>query len=153
MASRFAPASYRQAAIVVSIIAVVGVAQPAQVDREAIQVSTHLVQINVIVRDKNGPVTGLTKDDFVRILKEPKNSLTRQYTALLATETVTLEFTDNAIDKRIPTPVITTSLYERFSSRGQNAFAAKVNAALRNQFGGHALKVVDTAAQRQPHAE
>jgi 6-phosphogluconate dehydrogenase len=47
---------------------------------------------------------------------------------------------EDAIDKRIPTPVITTSLYERFSSRGQNAFAAKVNAALRNQFGGHALK-------------
>jgi ATP-dependent HslUV protease ATP-binding subunit HslU len=40
----------------------------------------------------------LTKDDFVRILKEPKNSLTRQYTALLETEGVTLEFTDEAID-------------------------------------------------------
>jgi 6-phosphogluconate dehydrogenase len=47
---------------------------------------------------------------------------------------------ESAIDLRIPTPVITTSLYERFSSRGQNAFAAKVNAALRNQFGGHAIK-------------
>jgi 6-phosphogluconate dehydrogenase len=47
---------------------------------------------------------------------------------------------EDAIDRRIPTPVITTSLYERFSSRGQNAFAAKVNAALRNQFGGHAVK-------------
>jgi 6-phosphogluconate dehydrogenase len=47
---------------------------------------------------------------------------------------------EDAIDKRIPTPVITTSLYERFSSRGQGAFAAKVNAALRNQFGGHAVK-------------
>jgi 6-phosphogluconate dehydrogenase len=47
---------------------------------------------------------------------------------------------EDGIDKRIPTPVITTSLYERFSSRGQNAFAAKVNAALRNQFGGHAVK-------------
>ncbi len=47
---------------------------------------------------------------------------------------------EDAIDKRIPTPVITTSLYERFSSRGQNAFAAKVNAALRAQFGGHAIK-------------
>jgi 6-phosphogluconate dehydrogenase len=47
---------------------------------------------------------------------------------------------EDAIDKRIPTPVITTSLYERFSSRGQNAFAAKVNAALRNQFGGHPVK-------------
>ena len=47
---------------------------------------------------------------------------------------------EDAIDKRIPMPVITTSLFERFSSRGQNAFAAKVNAALRNQFGGHAVK-------------
>jgi 6-phosphogluconate dehydrogenase len=47
---------------------------------------------------------------------------------------------EDAIEKRIPTPVITTSLYERFSSRGQNSFAAKVNAALRNQFGGHAVK-------------
>ena len=47
---------------------------------------------------------------------------------------------EDSIDKRIPTPVITTSLFERFSSRGQNAFAAKVNAALRNQFGGHAVK-------------
>jgi 6-phosphogluconate dehydrogenase len=47
---------------------------------------------------------------------------------------------EDAIDKRIATPVITTSLFERFSSRGQNAFAAKVNAALRNQFGGHATK-------------
>ena len=40
----------------------------------------------------------LTKEDFVRILKEPKNSLTRQYAALLETEGVTLEFTDDGID-------------------------------------------------------
>jgi 6-phosphogluconate dehydrogenase len=60
---------------------------------------------------------------------------------------------EDSIDKRIPTPVITTSLFERFSSRGQNAYAAKVNAALRNQFGGHAVKAVDPAAQAQPHAE
>jgi 6-phosphogluconate dehydrogenase len=60
---------------------------------------------------------------------------------------------EDAIDRRIPMPVITTSLFERFSSRGQNAFAAKVNAALRNQFGGHAVKAVDPAAQSQAHAE
>ncbi len=40
----------------------------------------------------------LTKADFVRILTEPRNSLTRQYAALLQTEGVTLEFTDDAID-------------------------------------------------------
>jgi 6-phosphogluconate dehydrogenase len=60
---------------------------------------------------------------------------------------------EDAIDLRIPMPVITTSLFERFSSRGQNAFEAKVNAALRNQFGGHAVKAADAAAQAQPHAE
>jgi 6-phosphogluconate dehydrogenase len=60
---------------------------------------------------------------------------------------------EDAIDRRIPMPVISTSLFERFSSRGQNAFAAKVNAALRNQFGGHAVKAADPAAQAQPHAE
>jgi 6-phosphogluconate dehydrogenase len=60
---------------------------------------------------------------------------------------------EDSIDKRIPTPVITTSLFERFSSRGQGAFAAKVNAALRNQFGGHAVKAADTAAQGDPDAE
>jgi 6-phosphogluconate dehydrogenase len=60
---------------------------------------------------------------------------------------------EDAIDLRIPTPVITTSLFERFSSRGQGAFAAKVNAALRNQFGGHAVKVAVAAAQRDPDAD
>ncbi|MFN2615559.1 MAG: phosphogluconate dehydrogenase (NAD(+)-dependent, decarboxylating) [Thermoleophilaceae bacterium] len=60
---------------------------------------------------------------------------------------------EDAIDKRVPAPVITTSLFERFSSRGQNAFAAKVNAALRNQFGGHAVKAADPSAQTQAHAE
>lgn len=39
----------------------------------------------------------LTEDDFVRILTETDNALTRQYTALMATEEVTVEFTDNGI--------------------------------------------------------
>jgi 6-phosphogluconate dehydrogenase len=47
---------------------------------------------------------------------------------------------EDAIEKRVPMPVITESLYARFSSRGQADFAARVNAALRNQFGGHAVK-------------
>jgi ATP-dependent HslUV protease ATP-binding subunit HslU len=40
----------------------------------------------------------LTKNDFVRILTEPKSSLTKQYTALLKTEGVDVEFTPDAID-------------------------------------------------------
>ncbi|MCX8014644.1 MAG: ATP-dependent protease ATPase subunit HslU, partial [candidate division WOR-3 bacterium] len=41
----------------------------------------------------------LTKDDFYRILIEPENALTKQYIALLATESVKLSFTDEAIAK------------------------------------------------------
>ena len=40
----------------------------------------------------------LTKDDFVRILHEPKNSLTRQQTELLQTEGIKVEFSEDAID-------------------------------------------------------
>ena len=39
----------------------------------------------------------LTEDDFVRILKEPRNALIKQYSALMATEGITLEFTDDAV--------------------------------------------------------
>ncbi|MCW2969029.1 MAG: gnd [Solirubrobacterales bacterium] len=40
----------------------------------------------------------------------------------------------------VPTPVITASLYARFRSRGNGEFADRVLAALRNQFGGHAVR-------------
>jgi ATP-dependent HslUV protease ATP-binding subunit HslU len=40
----------------------------------------------------------LTRDDFIRILKEPKNSLTKQYAALLGTEKLKVSFTDDAVD-------------------------------------------------------
>jgi 6-phosphogluconate dehydrogenase len=45
-----------------------------------------------------------------------------------------------AIDEDVPAPVITLALFERFHSRQPESFAAKVNAALRKQFGGHAVK-------------
>src|SRR5574337_899307 len=41
----------------------------------------------------------LTRDDFVRILTEPENALTKQYTALLATEEVDLAFTPDAVEE------------------------------------------------------
>ena len=43
-------------------------------------------------------LAALTRDDFRRILTEPENSLVRQYKALLGTEEVTLDFTDESID-------------------------------------------------------
>ena len=47
-----------------------------------------------------------------------------------------------AIDLDVPAPVITLSLQARFRSRQADSFSAKVIAALRNQFGGHAVKRV-----------
>ncbi len=41
------------------------------------------------------------------------------------------------IDEAVPTPVLTTALYSRFSSRGEADFANKVLSAMRCQFGGH----------------
>jgi 6-phosphogluconate dehydrogenase len=43
-----------------------------------------------------------------------------------------------AIDEGVPVPVLTTALYERFSSRGEADFQDKLLSALRFQFGGHA---------------
>jgi 6-phosphogluconate dehydrogenase len=45
-----------------------------------------------------------------------------------------------AIDQDVPLPVITLSLMRRFASRQDASFSAKVQAALRNEFGGHAVK-------------
>ncbi len=48
-----------------------------------------------------------------------------------------------AIAENVPTPVIAAALFARFSSRDEQNFAAKITAALRNQFGGHAVKSAD----------
>jgi 6-phosphogluconate dehydrogenase len=45
-----------------------------------------------------------------------------------------------AIDHNVPAPVITFSLLTRFRSRQDDSYGAKVLAALRNEFGGHAVK-------------
>ena len=45
-----------------------------------------------------------------------------------------------AIDEAVPAPVLTASLYERFSSRGEADFANKLLSAMRHEFGGHLEK-------------
>jgi len=45
-----------------------------------------------------------------------------------------------AIDEGVPAPVLSTALYQRFSSRGQSDFADRVLSAMRYQFGGHTEK-------------
>jgi 6-phosphogluconate dehydrogenase len=48
-----------------------------------------------------------------------------------------------AIDSAVPAPAISAALFARFASRQDESFAAKVNAALRNQFGGHAVEAAE----------
>ncbi|HLI15708.1 MAG TPA: decarboxylating 6-phosphogluconate dehydrogenase [Acidimicrobiales bacterium] len=46
---------------------------------------------------------------------------------------------EEAVARGVPAPVITASLYRRFESRQRDSFGARLLAALRNQFGGHAV--------------
>jgi 6-phosphogluconate dehydrogenase len=50
---------------------------------------------------------------------------------------------EQAIETAVPLHVISASLFARFESRREDSFPAKVNAALRNQFGGHAVRHED----------
>src|SRR5204863_2997674 len=69
----------------------------------------------------------LTKDDFVRILREPKNSLTKQTIALLETEGVTIVFTDDSID------VMAQMAYD-VNRRAQNIGARRLYTILEKVF-------------------
>ena len=62
----------------------------------------------------------LTKEDFKKILLEPKNALTKQYTALLSTEGVTINFTDDAIDRM-------SELAEQINARSENIGARRLH--------------------------
>src|SRR5919199_1144752 len=52
---------------------------------------------------------------------------------------------NEAINENVPVPVIAAALFARFASRDEIKFSAKVAAALRNQFGGHAIRAVEKA--------
>ncbi len=53
-----------------------------------------------------------------------------------------------AINHDIPAPVLTMSLLARFTSRQEESFAAKVLAALRNEFGGHAVRTTSNGSDK-----
>ncbi|SDO25450.1 ATP-dependent HslUV protease ATP-binding subunit HslU [Filomicrobium insigne] len=62
-------------------------------------------------------LTALTRDDMRRILTEPEASLIKQYVALMATEDLTLVFTDDAIDALADTAVAVNSSVENIGAR------------------------------------
>ena len=62
----------------------------------------------------------LSKSDFKRILTEPKNALTKQYSALLETEGVKIVFTEDSIDRM-------SELAEELNSRSENIGARRLH--------------------------
>ena len=62
-------------------------------------------------------LNALSEDDFIRILTEPKNALTRQYSALLGTEGLEIEFTDDAIKEIARLAVEVNSTTENIGAR------------------------------------
>jgi ATP-dependent HslUV protease ATP-binding subunit HslU len=65
----------------------------------------HMTNVSDLIPELQGrfpirvELKSLEAADFVRILREPKNSLVKQYQAMLETEGITLEFTDSAIER------------------------------------------------------
>ena len=58
-----------------------------------------------------------------------------------------------AIESAVPVPAIALALFARFSSRQDESFAAKINAALRNQFGGHAVRASGSTPSPTPQKQ
>ena len=59
----------------------------------------------------------LTKEDFIRILTEPQNALIKQYTALLETEGIALDFTGDALEEIAATAVLVNERSENIGAR------------------------------------
>jgi ATP-dependent HslUV protease ATP-binding subunit HslU len=71
-------------------------------------------------------LNSLTKDDFVRILKEPKNALTRQYQALFEAEDFNITFDDDAIDAIAQTAFEINSEVENIGARRLHTVMSKL---------------------------
>ena len=71
-------------------------------------------------------LNALTESDFKRILKEPDNSLIKQYVALLETENVHLEFTDDGIDVLAKVSAEVNASVENIGARRLHTLLEKV---------------------------
>ena len=86
----------------------------------------------------------LNKDDFKRILKEPKNSLIMQYTSLLETEGVKLDITDEAIDRMSVIAEKVNSTTENIGARRLHTIMEKVLADINfdaDEHKGETIKI------------
>lgn len=71
-------------------------------------------------------LTDLTREDFIRILKEPENALTKQQIALLATEGVGVQFTGDGIDEMATIAADVNQRTENIGARRLNTIMEKV---------------------------
>ena len=71
-------------------------------------------------------LTSLVADDFVRILTQPENALTKQYTALLATEGVTLDIRPDAVDEIARVATLVNSRMENIGARRLHTIMERV---------------------------
>ena len=71
-------------------------------------------------------LNALTEDDFKRILKEPDNSLIKQYKALLKTEDVELDFSNDGIDMLAKLSTEINSTVENIGARRLHTIIEKV---------------------------
>ncbi len=85
----------------------------------------------------------LTRADLERILKEPKNSLTRQYTALLATEGVDLTFTDDAIAE-------IARIAEDVNQRMENIGARRLHTVMERLLDEISFDAAELAGRKMP---
>ena len=83
----------------------------------------HLAQVSDLIPELQGrfpirvALDSLTRDDFVRVLKETENSLLRQYQALLETEKVRIEFEDDAVEAIAEVASEANALLENIGAR------------------------------------
>jgi ATP-dependent HslUV protease ATP-binding subunit HslU len=71
-------------------------------------------------------LSNLTKEDFISILKEPKNALTKQYEALFEAEGIQIAFTDDAIDELAETAFHINSEIENIGARRLHTVMSKL---------------------------
>ena len=71
-------------------------------------------------------MNALKEEDFIKILKEPDNSLIKQYRALLKTENVNLDFTDDGIDKLAKISAEVNASVENIGARRLHTIIEKV---------------------------
>jgi len=82
----------------------------------------------------------LTKEDFVKILTQPKNALIKQYKALMATEGVNLEFTDDAIN-------LIAEIAEEVNEKTENIGARRLHTILEKIMEDYSFEAPDYKGQ------